>query len=122
MCVGTLLLILVGNSINLSYSDHELGIMFGRTEPIINEPNLEVEEAVQGLSLPTRIAFVGPDDILVIEKNNGTVSRILNGTISSQPILDVNVNNELERGMVGIAISENEYGPSMEYLKAQYSS
>ena len=68
---------------------------------------------VQGLSLPTRIAFVGPDDILVIEKNNGTVSRILNGTISSQPILDVNVNNELERGMVGIAVLN---GPIDSYV------
>ena len=28
---------------------------------------------------PTTLAFVGPDDILVLEKNKGTVQRIVNG-------------------------------------------
>src|SRR5918995_5781209 len=50
------------------------------------------------------MAFLGPDDILVLEKNEGTVKRIVNGTVLSEPLLDVNVANKNERGMLGIAI------------------
>ncbi len=107
---GILSLILVGNFCYLAYGDHELGTLFGRTVPVINDRNLKVEEVFRGLHLPTRISFVGPDDILVIEKYNGTVNRILNGTISSQPILDVNVAYEGERGMVGIAVLKGPVG------------
>ena len=52
------------------------------------------------------MAFLGPDDILVTEKNNGKVQRIINGTIQQDPVLDVNVATRAERGMLGIAISE----------------
>ena len=52
--------------------------------------------------------FLGPDDILVLEKNNGTVQRILNGTMLADPVLDVNVANKYERGMLGIAVLSND--------------
>jgi aldose sugar dehydrogenase len=53
------------------------------------------------------MAFLGPDDILVLEKDNGTVRRIVNGTMLSKPLLEVNVRAEDERGMLGIAVSTN---------------
>ena len=53
------------------------------------------------------MTFIGPNDILVTEKNTGTVQRILNGEILEEPILDVNVNGEDERGLLGIAASNN---------------
>lgn len=34
-------------------------------QPIINDPNLKTEVVVNGLELPTGMAFLGPDDILV---------------------------------------------------------
>jgi aldose sugar dehydrogenase len=43
---------------------------------------------------------------LVLEKDKGTVQRIVNGKISGQPLLDVNVANSVERCMYGIAISK----------------
>ena len=49
------------------------------------------------------MAFFGPEDILVSEKNEGTVKRIVNGTMEKEPLLDVNVANQVERGMLGIA-------------------
>ena len=101
---GILSLILIGNSCSLSYGQDVQGTKFGRVVPKIYPHDLKVEEVFLGLHFPTRMAFVGPDDILVIEKNNGTVSRILNGTISSRPILDVNVATKMDRGMVGIAV------------------
>ena len=62
-----------------------------------------------GLDFPTGMAFVGDNDVLVIEKNNGTVQRIIDGHLLEEPILDVNVANEVERGMLGIATSHNAH-------------
>src|ERR671915_1197596 len=75
--------------------------------PIIHDPNLKVELIVQGLDLPTTMAFLGPNDILVLEKEKGTVQRIVNGKILPEPLLDVNVATSQERCMCGIAISKN---------------
>src|SRR5215208_1639344 len=77
------------------------------SQPVINDPNLKLELVSKGLKLPTQMAFVGPDDILVLEKDNGIVKRIVNGVILEEPILDVNVATAFERGLVGIAIAED---------------
>jgi aldose sugar dehydrogenase len=52
------------------------------------------------------MAFLGPEDFLVLEKDKGTVVRVNNGIISGEPLLDVNVANAVERGMCGIAVSK----------------
>jgi glucose/arabinose dehydrogenase len=74
--------------------------------PSVNDSKLKVETVVQGLNFPASMAFLGQDDILVTEKNNGTVQRIINGTIQHEPLLDVNVATRAERGMLGIAIAD----------------
>jgi aldose sugar dehydrogenase len=53
------------------------------------------------------MAFAGPNDILVTEKNTGIVKRIINGQLNSEALLDVSVANVAERGMLGIAIVSN---------------
>ena len=78
------------------------------SHPIIDDPNLKLELVSEGLQLPTQMAFVGRDDILVLEKDNGIVKRIVNGVILEEPVLDVNVSTAFERGLVGIAIAEND--------------
>ena len=40
--------------------------------PIIKDSNLKAEVVFEGLTSPTSIAFVGPNDILVLEKDKGT--------------------------------------------------
>jgi glucose/arabinose dehydrogenase len=52
------------------------------------------------------MAFLGPDDILVLEKNEGTVKRIVNGVMLADPLLKVNVSTVGERGMLGIAVTK----------------
>ncbi|HZB73873.1 MAG TPA: hypothetical protein VE378_03930, partial [Nitrososphaeraceae archaeon] len=69
-----------------------------------------VERVIGGLESPTGISFVGPNDILVIEKNRGTVLRIVNGEILPEPLLRLNVANEVERGLLGIAVSNSSSG------------
>ena len=75
--------------------------------PTIKDPNLKVEVVFKGLKFPTSMAFLGPNDILVLEKNNGTVQRIVNGTMLLNPLLDVNVATQIERGMLGIAVGKH---------------
>jgi aldose sugar dehydrogenase len=79
----------------------------GGALPIVNDPNLKVEKVFEGLRFPTKMAFLGPNDILVLEKDNGTVQRIVNGKILPEPVLDVDVANKFERGMLGIAVAKH---------------
>jgi aldose sugar dehydrogenase len=89
----------------------------GKGEPAVIDPNLKIETVTTGLMLPTTMAFVGPDDILVLEKNKGTVQRIVNGQMLDQPLLQVNVSSEVERGMLGIAVSkDNQTGKPLVFL------
>lgn len=74
--------------------------------PQVFDPNLKVEEVVEGLAAPTTMAFIGPDDFLVLEKDKGTVVRVVNGQLLNKPVLDVSVANSVERGMCGIAVSK----------------
>jgi len=78
--------------------------------PTIANAGLKAEVVAQGLELPTRMAFLGPNDILVLEKEKGTVQRIVDGQVSQQPLLDVSVATQIERCMCGIAISKSEPG------------
>src|SRR5215210_4898502 len=71
--------------------------------PSMLVPNLAVRTVVTGLVTPTSMAFLGPDDILVLEKNTGKVQRVVNGVIQST-VLDLPVNNGSERGLLGIAL------------------
>lgn len=73
--------------------------------PTVTNPNLKVEIVTSGLSYPTTMAFVGNDDILVLEKMNGTIKRIVNGSLLEEPILDLNVANKIERGLLGIDVA-----------------
>ncbi len=79
--------------------------------PAINDPNLVVEEVVAGFYHPTAMAFVGNsvDDIIVIEKDNGTVRRVIGGVVQPEPLLDVavaNNNGTNERGLLGMGIAK----------------
>ena len=86
---------------------------FAKTEfveqgkPRLFDSNLKITTIAEGLSTPTTMAFVGPDDILVLEKDTGMIKRIVNGKVLPKPVLDVNVANSVERCLCGIAVSKN---------------
>lgn len=52
--------------------------------------------------------FLSEDDILVLEKDQGTIRRIVNGTLLPEPLLDVSVATQGERGMLGIAAAARD--------------
>jgi glucose/arabinose dehydrogenase len=83
-------------------------------EPLINDPSLDVQVVNSGFGFPTGMAFLGQDDILVLEKDEGTVRRIKDGQMLSEPVLNVNVSTQVERGLLGIAIEGNTFKDSIE--------
>jgi glucose/arabinose dehydrogenase len=103
------LVILITLALNFLSISFIIPIVYSVPEivPTVGDPNLKVELVVGGLKSPTSMAFLGPNDILVLEKNNGTVKRIVNGVMLPKPLLDVNVATWNERGMLGIAVAKN---------------
>jgi glucose/arabinose dehydrogenase len=73
------------------------------TGPVMLHPRLGVRPVAQGLSLPTTMAFLGPADMLVLEKNTGLVKRVVSGAVQGT-VLDLAVNFGSERGLLGIAL------------------
>lgn len=71
----------------------------------IKDAALKLELVFGGLEYPTSMAFLGPNDILVMENQKGTVQRIVNGTMLPKPLLTVNVTDKVDRCMCGIAIA-----------------
>jgi aldose sugar dehydrogenase len=71
--------------------------------PTILDRNLAVRTVVEGLNTPTSLAFLGPDDLLVLEKNTGRVQRVVDGELQNT-VLDLAVNFGSERGLLGIAL------------------
>jgi aldose sugar dehydrogenase len=67
------------------------------------------------------MAFLGnsSDDIIVTEKNNGTVRRVIEGVIQPEPLVDVavaNNNNTNERGLLGMAVAKQNETTTYVFL------
>ena len=74
---------------------------------VLSDPKLKIELVASGLDFPTTMAFLGPDDFLILEKA-GLVKRVTNGIVLDKPLLQVDVSVKDERGLLGIAISEKK--------------
>ena len=87
----------------------------------VNDPNLKVEEIVGGLIYPTAMAFLGnsSDDMIVTEKDNGTVRRIIDGVLQEEPLIEVPVANDNgtnERGFLGMAVAKQNETTTYVFL------
>lgn len=71
-------------------------------EPSLNVQDLVVEKYVSDLCcMITTMTFV-EDDILILQKSDGVVRLIRDGVLQDKPVLDVNVDPDGEKGMLGI--------------------
>ena len=66
---------------------HNINIGFAE-QIFVKDDDLKVELVAEGLNSPTSMAFLGPNDILVLEKQ-GKVKRIIGSDIKADPALDV---------------------------------
>lgn len=113
-CVTTISLMILAvltvtifSSLTLNMNHTAIAQQQEQEQPIINDPNLQAEIFVEGLSFPTSMAFIDNNNILILEKEEGTVRLISNGILQEQPVLKVDVNSNNERGLLGIAIMNN---------------
>ena len=84
-------------------------------QPTVSDPNLKVELFYQGVGAASSMTFLN-HDILLLDKNNGTVNRIVNGSIVDGPLLDINVANKRERGLLGISVPYGNNNTKYVYL------
>ncbi len=102
---------------NISYAFYIRALPESSGQQLV-DPSLKVElffkDGIKGPA--TSMAFLGPDDILVLEKNTGKVQRILNGSLQKEPVLQLKVGTEVEMGLLGIAISKNEQDKTFVFL------
>jgi glucose/arabinose dehydrogenase len=100
----------VNNRVSVIFRPPVSEVAFSSEEGRIygNDTRIKIETIYDGLEYPTGIAFLGTDDILVIEKNEETVRRIVNGQMLDEPVLDLGNNTEIKGCMCGIAILDNE--------------
>lgn len=79
------------------------------------DPNLEVNVVpTSGLQLPTGMRFLTDGSIFVTELQSGRVKRVSNGVTTQ--VLDLPVNTESERGLLGIALDPNFSANGYTYL------
>jgi glucose/arabinose dehydrogenase len=73
--------------------------------PTLSDAGLRVEKVIEGLSLPTSMEFLDNDDILILQKDDGRVRFVSNGTLLPNPVHEASVVSNNERGMLGIAVA-----------------
>jgi aldose sugar dehydrogenase len=71
--------------------------------PQLVDSNLAVRAVTTNLTQPTSMAFIGANDILVLEKASGKVQRVVDGVVTST-VLDLPVNSGSERGLLGVTL------------------
>jgi aldose sugar dehydrogenase len=117
--ISLLLFLIIINGI--TYAETKKCTKYQCSTPSISDPHLKLEMVYQGndtllknesngvhlLSPVTKMAFLGNNDILFLNKNDGKVIRIVNHT-KPQQLIDLSVANKWERGLLGIAITRNE--------------
>lgn len=109
--IGTLVLIATSIVFFLGFSDDSIAYAVATnvssSNPVVSDPTLKIESVATGFDFPTGIAFLGNNDILLLEKNTGIVYRIIDGNITN-PVIHLNVSSKDERGLLGIAVTATD--------------
>ncbi|MEI6085529.1 MAG: PQQ-dependent sugar dehydrogenase [Verrucomicrobiota bacterium] len=68
----------------------------------LTDSSLTLTQIVSGLDQPIGLEFLATNDLLVLEKANGQVRRVIDGVIQVNPVLDLAVDSSDERGILSI--------------------
>jgi aldose sugar dehydrogenase len=85
-------------------------------QPSVSDTGLNIEAAIDGLSSPTSMVFLD-NNILVLEKE-GSVRLVSDGVLREEPVLQVPVNSENERGVLGVAFDKDSNSVFLYYTEA----
>ena len=72
-----------------------------QTQPSVLNTKFQVKRFAGDFE-PSSMVFLGPDDVLVLDRDEGKVFRVTHG-IRSGPLIDVNVATNGYRGLLGVA-------------------
>jgi aldose sugar dehydrogenase len=87
---------------------HPIPARADTTPAALLDPNLQVTvELNAGISQPIGIVFLGLNDYLVLEKASGQIKRVINRVIQPNPVLDLAVNSNSERGLLSMVLHPN---------------
>jgi len=76
--------------------------------PALLDPNLKITTVLNtGITQPIGIVFLSANDFLVLEKASGQVKRVIGGVLQAQPVLDLAVNSNSERGLLSMVLHPN---------------
>jgi aldose sugar dehydrogenase len=103
LVVSIAIIIIILNSLTFYRSVFQTA----HAQPTINDPNLTAEAIVEGLSFPTSMVFLDDNNILILEKE-GSVRLVSNGILQDTPVLQIPVNSQNERGLLGIEVVIND--------------
>src|SRR5262245_39558327 len=100
------------------------GLLRADTTPLaVLDPNLQVATYVaSGLVQPIGIVFIGPNDAFVLEKASGQVKRAIGGIVQPNPVLDLAVNSNSERGLLSMVLHPNFPTTPFVYIRWTESS
>src|SRR5215470_5000881 len=81
-------------------------VIHADTSPLaMLDTNLQVTPLLTtGITQPIGIVFLGLNDYLVLEKASGQIKRVVNGVIQPNPVLDLAVNSNSERGLLSMVL------------------
>ena len=102
-------------------SNNTFQVLPDPTPPTLSDPNIRVEKVIAGLESPTSMAFSDSDDIIITQKDNGIVRLVSNGVLHQQPLLQVPVLNNSERGLLGVAIANTTNDSSTKTVFQYYT-
>jgi len=100
---------------NNNNNNHSFQVLPDETPPRISDSSLKVEKVITGLNTPTSMAFSDHGDIVILEKD-GMVRLVTNGVLQPNPIFNVDVPNNSERGMLGVAVGKIDGKPKNLFL------
>jgi glucose/arabinose dehydrogenase len=86
-------------------------------QPSVSDTGLNIEAAIDGLSSPTSMVFLDNNNILVLEKE-GSVRLVSDGVLREEPVLQIPVNTESERGVLGVAFDKDSNSVFLYYTEA----
>ena len=87
------------------------------------DPNLQAEVLLNtGIAQPIGIVFLAANDYLVLEKASGQIKRVINNVLQPQPVLDLAVNSNSERGLLSMVLNPNFPTDPSVYIRWTESS
>lgn len=125
VAITTISLLISSSFLPFTFHEHTAAAYVKATPtsggPTFIDPNLKAQTVFSGLHIPTSMAFLGPNDFLVLEKETGDVIRIINGKMQETPLLHVNVAAQVERGLLGIAVQKSTSNQVPTYVFLYYT-